>query len=101
MNKTNRVNTNIRKITKKIYPILQRYDIARAAIFGSFARGENKKDSDIDILVKFKGKKSLFDLAGLKRDLEETLKREVNVFTYNCLHPLIKQRILNEQRVIL
>jgi len=90
----------IKKIRDKIYPILQRYDVTKAAIFGSFVRGENKKGSDIDILVEFKGEKSLLDLVGLKIELEELLKMEVDVLTYNSLHPLIKERILNEQEVI-
>lgn len=91
----------IREIQKKIYPILKRYDVIRAAIFGSFATGDYKEDSDIDILVEFRGEKSLLDLAGLKIELEELLKRGVDVLTYNSISPLIKERILNEQEVIL
>jgi len=52
-------------------------------------------------LVEFKGEKSLLDLAGLKISLEELLKIEVDVLTYNSLHPLLKERILNEQEVII
>jgi len=85
----------------KILPILERYEIKRAAVFGSFIRGEQKENSDIDILVEFKGAKSLLDLAGLKIDLEETLNRKVDVLTYKSLHPLLKDRILKEQKVIL
>jgi len=85
----------------KIIPILQRNDVKRAAVFGSFVTGEQKEDSDIDILVEFKGEKSLLDLAGLKIELEEALNRKVDVLTYNSLHPLLKDRILREQKVIL
>jgi predicted nucleotidyltransferase len=92
---------HIEEIRKKILPVLQRYDVMRAAIFGSFVRGENREGSDIDILVEFRGEKSLLDLAGLKIALEELLKMEVDVLTYNSLHPLLKERILNEQEVIL
>ena len=55
----------------------------------------------IDILVEFKGEKSLLDLVGLKIELEERLGKKVDVRTYNSLHPLLKERILNEQEVIL
>lgn len=89
------------EIKRKILPILRRYDVARAAIFGSFARGESTERSDIDLLVEFKGQKSLLDLAGLKIALEELLKTKVDVLTYNSLHPLLKNRILSEQKVIL
>jgi len=85
----------------KIIPVLERYDVKRAAVFGSFVRGEQKEGSDIDILVEFEGEKSLLDLAGLKIELEEALHRKVDVLTYNSLHPLLKDKILQEQKVIL
>lgn len=91
----------IKGIQKKIYPILKRYDVTRAAIFGSFATGDYKEGSDIDILVDFGSEKSLLDLSGLKIDLEEALKREVDLLTYSSIYPLIKERILSEQEVIL
>ena len=72
----------------------------RAAIFGSSVKGEMREDSDIDILVEFKGEKSLLDLAGLKIELEELLERKVDVLTYNSLHPLLKDKILSEQEII-
>jgi len=95
------MRTHIEEIRIKILPVLQCYDVVRAAIFGSFARGEMKEGSDIDILVEFKGEKSLLDLVGLKIELEERLGKKVDVLTYNSLHPLLKERILNEQEVIL
>jgi len=88
-------------LKNKIIPILERYEVKKAAVFGSFVRGEQKENSDIDILIEFKGKKSLLDLAGLKIELEDALKRKVDVLTYNSLHPLLKDRILKEQKVIL
>ena len=95
------MGTHIEEIKERILPVLRHYDVVRAAIFGSFVRGDNKEGSDIDLLVEFKGEKSLLDLAGLKISLEELLKMEVDVLTYNSLHPLLKERILNEQEVIL
>ena len=91
----------LEELKNKIIPILERYEVKKAAVFGSFVRGEQTKDSDVDILVEFKGEKSLLDLAGLKIELEETLQRKVDVLTYNSLHPLLKDRILREQKVIL
>ncbi len=92
---------HIEKIKKEVLPVLRRYDVVKAAIFGSFARGENLESSDIDLLVEFKGDKSLLDLAGLKLALEELLKMKVDVLTYNSLYPPLKERILGEQEVIL
>jgi hypothetical protein len=95
------MSMELEEIGYKIIPILKRYDVKRAAFFGSFVRGDQKEDSDIDILVEFEGEKSLLDLAGLKIELEEALGRKVDVLTYNSLHPLLRDRILQEQKVIL
>jgi len=95
------MRARIEGIRNKILPILRRYDVVRAAIFGSFIRGEMREYSDIDILVEFKGEKSLLDLAGLKIELEELLGKKVDVLTYNSLHPLLKDKILSEQEIIL
>lgn len=97
------MNNNIAKIKKKITPILKNHDVKKAAVFGSFVRGEQNKKSDIDILIKFKNdnEKSLLDLVALRLDLEEILKRKVDVLTYNSLHPLLRNIILKEQKAIL
>jgi hypothetical protein len=91
----------LEKIKDKVLPVLKRYDVKRAAFFGSIVRGETREGSDIDILVEFKGEKSLLDLSGLKIELEEILGRKVDVLTYNSLHPLLMDKILQEQKVIL
>lgn len=91
----------LEEIVNKTNPVLRRYDVKRAAFFGSIVRGEQKEDSDIDILVEFEGRKSLLDLVGLQIELEEVLGRKVDVLTYNSLHPLLRDRILQEQKVIL
>ena len=96
-------NTQISVLKKKIIPILKKNYIVKAGIFGSYARGEAKKKSDIDILIKVEnGKKfSLFDLSGLKIELEEKLKKKVDINTYNALHPKLKDQILKEEIKIL
>lgn len=94
---------SIQTVKKKILPILKRQDVVKAALFGSFVRGEAKKSSDIDILIQYKSnnKKSLFDFVGLKLELEDKLKRKVDLVEYSALHPLLKDRILKEQLQIL
>jgi len=95
------MNKRFEEIKDKIVPVLKRHDVVHAAIFGSFVRGEAKKRSDIDILVEFKGEKSLLDLVALKLELEELLGRDVDVLTYNSIHPFIREIILKEQVTIL
>lgn len=89
-------------IKKKALPVLKRHAVKRASIFGSFARGDAKKNSDVDFLIEYKTKnKSLFDLVDLKFELEEILGRKVDIVTYNSIYPGLRQRILAEQVVIL
>lgn len=73
----------------------------RAAFFGSVATGDARQDSDVDILVQFKGKKSLLDLVQLKLELERSLRRQVDVLTYDSLSPHIRDRVLKEQVMII
>jgi len=82
---------------KELIKILKKNDVEKAGLFGSYARGDAREDSDIDILIKFRGRKSLLDLAGLKIELEEKLIKKVDVITYDSIHPLIKENILKEQ----
>jgi hypothetical protein len=90
----------VEEIMSKITPVLVEHDVEKASLFGSIVRGEDSPDSDIDIIVEFSGEKSLMDLAGLRIDLEELLGRKVDVLTFDSLHPLLKGKILAEQRSI-
>lgn len=96
-----RPNKEINRIKKIIVPLLKKNGVVKAGIFGSYARGEAKKKSDVDILIRFKGKKSLFYLSGLELKLEGKLKKKVDLLTYHSLHPLLRQRILKEEKRIL
>lgn len=94
-------NKAIQTIASKALPVLKRNDVIEAGIFGSVARGMNGSGSDVDFLIRFKGRKSLLDLVSLKMDLEKHLKKKVDVLTYNSIHPLLKDRILQEEVKIL
>lgn len=96
----NIMEQNIEDIKRKILPTLQQFDVVKASIFGSQVRGEATTTSDLDLIVEFSGKKSLFDLVNLKLALEELLQSKVDVLTYNSIHPLIKDLILSEEVVI-
>ena len=89
------------KIKSLILQVLKKNNVKKAALFGSIVREEATEKSDVDLLVEFEGKKSLLDLVGLKLELQEILNRKVDVLTYDSLHPLLKDIILNEQVVIL
>jgi predicted nucleotidyltransferase len=59
--------------------------VVSASVFGSYARGEARPDSDLDLLVQLEPSRSLFDLGGLQFELEEITKHRVDVATK--LHP--------------
>ncbi len=91
----------LESLRQSIIPILKRHDVCQAAIFGSLATGEARETSDLDLLVEFKGEKSLLDLVALKLDLEEALNKKVDVVTYRALHPLIREKVLKQQVKVL
>ncbi|HHT9117792.1 MAG TPA: nucleotidyltransferase family protein [Candidatus Hypogeohydataceae bacterium YC38] len=95
------MNNKINEIKKELVKVLKKYKVKKAAVFGSIVRGEATEESDIDLLIEFEGRRSLLDLVGLKLELQELLKRKVDVLTYGSLHPLLKESILSEQEVIL
>ena len=64
---------------------LKDYDVLKVGIFGSFARGDNKKGSDIDILVEFKESPSLLSLIKLENTLSEILGIKVDLVTTGAL----------------
>ncbi|MEK6878988.1 MAG: nucleotidyltransferase family protein [Nanoarchaeota archaeon] len=95
-------NKKIEKIKSKIREILKKNKVSKAGIFGSYARGEQTKNSDIDIVVKIDDKEmSLLDFIELKLKLEDVLKKKVDLVEYSAIKPLIKNRILNEEVNIL
>jgi predicted nucleotidyltransferase len=91
----------IEEIKAKILPILNKYGVSRAGIFGSVVRGEATDDSDVDILVEIKSKMSLLDFIGLKLELEEALGKKVDLGEYSTIKPLVREQILSEEVSIL
>jgi len=71
----------IEEIKSKITGVATKYGIRKAFLFGSYARGEARNKSDIDICIE-KGKiRTLFEFSGFCLDLEETLENKVDVIT--------------------
>ena len=96
------VKDNAERIKSLILPILKNRGVSHAAIFGSTARGDETKKSDVDLLVEFKNRKiTLFDLGGLKVDLEEKLKRKVDVVEFRSVDKRLKRGIFHDKVDIL
>ena len=87
---------NLDDIKQKVRPILKKYDINKAGVFGSTARGE-ADTNDIDLLVKIDQKISLLDFIGIQQELEDELDMKVDLVEYDSLKPALKEDILKEE----
>lgn len=81
-----------------ILEIAGRHGVRGVRLFGSFLRGQQKPDSDLDLLVEFESGRDLFDLIELKQELESRLHRRVDVLTEKGLSPYIREEVLREAR---
>ncbi|MBA3046773.1 nucleotidyltransferase family protein [Patescibacteria group bacterium] len=87
----------IKKIIKNnLAFIKEKYGVKEVGIFGSFATGEQKKGSDVDVLVEFNRSITLLKYANLKNFLEDQLNIKVDLVQKSGLKPLIKDSILKE-----
>ena len=84
------------KLRSEVEPVMRRRGVVRAGVFGSVARGEDTPESDVDFLVEFEEGRTLLDLSGLRLDLIDLLKRDVDVATPASLHPRLRDQILAE-----
>ncbi|HMO39964.1 MAG TPA: nucleotidyltransferase family protein [Saprospiraceae bacterium] len=87
----------IEEIKDRTLPILVRYHIKRAGIFGSFAKGDETDESDIDILVELGDEISLLKFVGIKHELEDVLGKKVDLVEYQAIKPRLRNRILAEE----
>ena len=83
----------------------KREEILRAAakrgaynvrVFGSVARGEAGAESDVDFLVQMEAGRSLLDMGGLLMDLQDLLRRKVDIAEQDGLYPYIRDHVLAE-----
>lgn len=84
----------------QLIAICREHDVSMIGVFGSMARGEARKESDIDLIVRFSKRKSLLAVVRLERELSEALGRKVDLLTEAALSPYLRERILNEMRVV-
>jgi predicted nucleotidyltransferase len=92
---------NRKEIDTRIINYLKPYGPERIGIFGSLARNENTNESDIDILVRFKGTLSLFQLARIHRELSSILGKKVDLVTEPSLkNARLKKQIYHDLQII-
>lgn len=79
----------------KLY-LEEKYSLSRIGVFGSFARGEEIPDSDIDIIVEFDSTPDLFQFFEIEEYLEKLLERKIDLVREKAIKKQIKDQIMNE-----
>ncbi len=73
-----------------------KYSVKSLAVLGSMARGDDKKASDVGVLVVFEGKATFENFMGLRLELEELFGRPVDLLKPKCLSPAMQDEIRKE-----
>ena len=84
----------------RMIDICRQNDVSMIGVFGSMARGEAQKKSDIDLIVRFSKRKSLLSMVRLERELSEALGRKVDLLTEAAISPYLRESVLKELKVV-
>jgi predicted nucleotidyltransferase len=84
----------------RLVAICREYGVRRVDLFGSVARGDERPESDIDLVVRFERPRSLLEIVQLERRLSQALGRKVDLLTEKAISPYIRERIESEMQVI-
>jgi hypothetical protein len=91
---------NLEEIKNNLYllkpELRKRYGVSDLGIFGSYVRGEQKPDSDVDVYVDYVETPSLLDIVGLENYLSDELKEKVDLVPRECIRPELEKYILPE-----
>ena len=90
----------IKEIQNIVRDIAQQYGVKKVSLFGSYARGEARPNSDIDLHIDKGRIRGLFQLAGFQLDLEEKFNTNVDVLTTESLNEKLLKRISKEGIVL-
>ncbi|MBU1085151.1 MAG: nucleotidyltransferase family protein [Candidatus Beckwithbacteria bacterium] len=94
------IPTLIKTHQKSLEEIAKANDISYLALFGSHARGEQVKDSDVDFLVDFEKPIDFFELYDIEQNFSNLLGRKIDLVTIKGLSKHIKPYIQNDLKVI-
>ena len=89
-----------KKIIDAIIAKLKQYSPIKIAVFGSFARGDDTPESDIDILVDFNKRVTFLELVGIEIELSELIGKKVELISERAINPKIKKYIENDLQII-
>ena len=87
-------------IAKAIRKHPLRHHVKRISLFGSRVHGEEKRGSDVDLILEYRGEFSLLDLIGMQNDLERILKARVDLITKDGLSKYIRKRVIASAEMV-
>ena len=92
---------DLRIDASRLAELCRRYGIARLEVFGSVARGEQRPDSDVDLLYTLEGGRALgWEIEDLVESLTEVFHRPVDLVSRRSLHPMIRDRAMAEAETL-
>ena len=91
----------LEEIKRKLIPILRKNKVTKAGIFGSYARGEQSRKSDVDILIEINDSVGLIEFIKLKMAIQELLRKKVDLVEYSTIRPEIRENIIRNEISIL
>lgn len=88
------------EIEKRIRPVLSKYGVISVSLVGSTARDEHSNISDIDLIVEMHQPVSLLTFSKIKRELEKTLNKKVDLIERSALKPRLREHMLKDESVL-
>lgn len=87
---------------KKLEEVCRKYQVDFLGVFGSVARGDDRPDSDVDLLVRFSKEKkiTLIDLEDVEESFERAFGRSVDLVTTKSVSPYMKRGIMNDLKSV-
>lgn len=86
----------LQKKRKIILEIAKEHGALSICIFGSYARGEEQPQSDIDLIVEMDSGRSLLDVIAIKQEIEDAVHKKVDIVTRAALSPYLREEVLRE-----
>ncbi len=80
--------------------LCQRHGVETLRVFGSAAKGEERPDSDVDLLVRFSETKSLIEIVRIEREFSDYFGRPIDLVTEGELSPYIRDEVLSHAATV-
>ena len=84
----------------RLIEVCREHGTRRVSLFGSFARGDARPESDVDVLVEFEHPTGFLALVRLERELSEALGRPVDLLTEDAISPHLRDEIMQSRQVV-